>query len=1040
MGCYQIYWWLTWQLVYCLSLFWAMVSGQIRFSIPEELQPGAFVGNIADDLGIRAKQLTARNFRVVSGPRKQYLEVNLNNGNLFVKEKIDREKLCGSGLTCTLSLEAVIENPLTVYHLEVEILDVNDNAPSFPNSQFRLKISELAAPGARFALEYARDPDVGTNSLQTYQLVANEYFVLNVDSRGGDVKLPVLVLERALDREIQSTHRLELIAKDGGVPPKSGTAEIIIVVQDENDNAPIFPNSVYKISLLENSPKEKLVIKLNATDIDDGSNGEILYSFSSHTSVRVRELFSVDSKTGEIRVKGTLDYEKDNAFEINMQALDQGTNPNPGYCHILVNIMDVNDNAPEVTLTSLFSPIREDSKPGTVVALISVSDKDSGENGRVNCEIANNLSFRLDSSLKNYYRLLSHQLLDRENVSTYDISIRCSDSGSPPLTSRKTIRVEISDTNDNAPRFTQTLYTAQVMENNAIGTSIFAVTALDPDLNQNARLIYSILDSQVQNEPVYTYLSINSKNGVIYSQRTFDYEQLRNFQVQIQARDSGEPPLTSNTSVDIIILDQNDHAPVIIHPSMEYGSTALETVSKFAEPGYLITKVTATDADSGQNARLSYQILQSTDPGLFTISPDTGEIWAVRGFTGRDARKQTIVVTVSDNGTPMLTATMTLILSVVEGDAEMLSDMGNLSEDSGLSNHTSFYIVIFLGSISAIFLVVLIALAIAVHKTRNGFGGPHCALDLCCCFRVRNSLNGIQKASRNIQIPPNYIEVFGGDPLSQSFRYGTCTTSDLTKGKFLYSNQCSSSTGKNNISNETIWDQEKPQASLSNCRNISEVKQPNADWRFSQTHRAELNSSQYQEDEGVQRDIQREVQREVQCDVQCEAPHDVQCNVPHNIQHEVQRDVPCDVQRVVENEPGGARKPACARPAAIPAGRDGWTLPRTAPRMQLQMTLGPHVPGTLRSQYLIPREVHTSGARISNSSVEFSAPINGSLHGPWAANQTRDHRGISSSNTRRPELDTQACGQIPGSPSGQRLSTQRLHSRDNHHALREVNY
>ncbi|XP_041049367.1 protocadherin beta-8-like isoform X7 [Carcharodon carcharias] len=1038
MGYYQIYWWLTWQLVHCVSLFWTVVSGQIRYSIPEELPPGAFVGNIADDLGLRAEQLSARNFRVVPGPRKQHLEVNLDNGILFVKEKIDRERLCGAVLVCMLSLEAVIENPLNVYHIEVEISDVNDNAPSFPNSQFRLIIPELAAPGARFALEYAHDPDVGTNSLQTYQLVANEYFTLNIDSRGGDGKLPVLVLERPLDREKQSTHRLELLAKDGGIPPKSGTAEIIITVQDANDNAPVFPNSVYRISLLENSPKGTLLIKLNATDLDDGLNGEILYSFSSHTSARVRGLFSLDSKNGEIRVKGPLDYEEDSVFEINVEAMDQGPNPIPGYCHILVNIIDVNDNAPEVTLTSLFSPISEDSKPGTVIALVSVSDKDSGENGQVDCEIENNLPFRLDSSLRNYYTLLSRQLLDRENISKYDLSIICSDSGSPPLSSRKTIRVEISDVNDNAPRFTQTSYTAYVMENNVVGTSVFAVTALDPDLNQNARLFYSLLESHVQSEPMSSYFNINSKNGVIFSQRTFDHEQLKNFQVHVQARDSGPRPLMCNTSVNVIILDQNDNAPVIVHPHMEYGSTALETVSRFTEPGYLVTKVTATDADSGQNARLFYQILQFTDPGLFTISPDTGEIWTIRGFASRDANKQRLVVAVNDNGTPMLSATMTLILSVVEGDTEMLSDMSNLSENPGLTNDASFYIVIFLGIISSIFLVVLIALAITVHKTRNGFGGYSCALDMCCCFRTSN---GIQKASRNIQIPPNYVEVFGGDPLSQSFRYGTCSISDPTKGELLYSDRCSSSIGKNNTGNETMWDKKKPPASHStNCRNISEVKQPNADWRFSQTHRAELNSSQYLEEEGVQRDIQREVQREVQCDVQREVPRDVQCDASRNIQREVQHDMQCDVQHVVEKDPGGPRKPMCARPAAIPAGRDGWTLPRTAPRMQLQMTLGTHVPGTLRSQYLLPRGVHTSGARISNSSVEFSAPLIGSLHGPWAANQTRDHRGISSSGGRRPELDTQACGEIPCSPPGQRLSTQCLHSRDHHHPLREVNY
>ncbi|XP_038652274.1 protocadherin-10-like isoform X36 [Scyliorhinus canicula] len=808
MGYYQIYWWLHWQLVCCVPVFWAVVSGQIRYSIPEELQPGAFVGNIADDLGLRAEELSARNFRVVPGPRKQYLEINLDNGILYVKEKIDREQLCGPILVCMIFLEAVIEKPLTVYHVEVELVDVNDNAPRFPNSQLRLKISELAPAGARFALEYAHDPDFGTNSLQTYQLVANGYFALNIDSRGGDGKLPVLLLERPLDREKQSTHRLELIAKDGGIPPNSGTAEIMIVVQDENDNAPVFSNSSYRVSLLENSPRGTLLIKLNATDLDDGRNGAILYSFSSQTSVRVRELFNVDSKTGQIRVKGDLDYEEVTVFEINVQALDQGINANIGYCHVFVNIIDVNDNAPEVTLTYLFSPVSEDSKVGTVIALISVSDKDSEENGQVDCELAKNLPFRLDSSLRNYYRLLTGQLLNRENISKFDLSIICNDSGFPPLSTRKTIRVEISDINDNAPHFTQTAYTAYVMENNVIGTSVFAVTALVPDLNQNSRLFYSILESQVQSEPVSSYVKINSENGVIFSQRAFDYEQLKNFKIHVQARDSGVPPLVNNTSVDVIILDQNDNAPLIIHPFVEYGSTALETVSRLAEPGYLVTK----------------------------------------------------------------------------------------------------------------------------------------------------------------------------------------------------------------------------------------VKQPNADWHFAQTHRAELNSAQYLEEEGVQREIQREVQREVQCDVQREVPRDVQCDVPHNIQREVQRDVQCDMQRVVEKDPGGPRKPMCARPVAIPAGRDGWTLPRTAPRMQLQMTLGAHVPGTLRSQYLIPRELHTSGARISNSSVEFSAPLIGSLHGPMAANQTRDHRGISSPGSRRPELDPQARGEIPCSPTGQRLSTQRLHSRDHDHALREVNY
>ncbi|XP_067899243.1 uncharacterized protein [Heterodontus francisci] len=1039
---YKIIWLLYWQLLFYILSSWDLVSGQIRYSIPEELQLGAFVGNIAADLGLDVNELSARSLRIVAGARKQYLEVNLDNGSFFVKEKIDREQLCGPSLACVLSLEAVIQNPLNLYHVEVEILDINDNAPRFPKKELRLEISEMATPGTRFPLESAHDPDVGINSVQTYQLLPNDYFTLDVQTRSGVGKFPVLVLERSLDREKQSAHRLVLIAKDGGSPERSGTAQITVQVQDANDNAPIFPQAVYRVTLLENAPKGTLVIRLNATDLDAGSNGEIQYSFSSRTAVIVPQLFSVDSKTGEIVLQGPLDYEENNVFAINVQAVDKGPLAIPVYCDVVVNIIDVNDNAPEVTLTSLSSPVSEDAPPDTVVALISAADKDSGENGQVECEIENNLPFKLDLSLKNYYRLRTQRLLDREDVSKYNVTITCRDAGNSPLTSNKTILVEISDINDNSPRFTQPSYTAYLMENNIIGTSIFQVTAYDPDLNQNARLSYSILGTQIQGALESSYVYINSENGIIYSQRSFDYEQLKSFQIQVQVQDSGIPSRTSEVLVDFIILDQNDNAPVFVHPLPQFGSTVMETVSRFAEPGYLVAKVSATDADTGRNAQLSYQIRQGTDPGLFTISTDTGEIWTTRRIVNKDSKKQRLLILVKDNGAPSLSATVTIILSIVESGTEIFSHANTMSEDPGLTSDISLYLVVSLGITSSIFLVVLIILAVKVHKRRYGFDDRSCYAETCCCFEARTSLNGIQKASRNIQIPPNYVEVFGGDPLSQSFRYETCSTLNSSKRDALFPKLCTSSTEKNYISSERTRREESPLKTMSaNNRNTlnSEVKQPNADWHFAQTHRAELNSSQYLEEEGVQRDIQREVQREVQCDVQRNVPRDIQCDVPHNIQREVQRevqrDVQCDVQRVVEKDPGGPRKP---RPAAIPAGRDGWTLPRTAPRMQLQMTLGPHVPGTLRSQYLLPRELHTSGARISNSSVEFSAPLIGSLHGPWAANQTRDYRGVSSSGGWRAELDAQARGEIPCSPPGHRLFTQRLHSRGHNHTLREV--
>ncbi|GCC45960.1 hypothetical protein chiPu_0030031, partial [Chiloscyllium punctatum] len=260
----------------------------------------------------------------------------------------------------------------------------------------------------------------------------------------------------------------------------------------------------------------------------------------------VRELFSVNSKTGELRVKGKLDYEENDAFEINIQATDGGSHAMSGHCEVLVNIIDVNDNPPEVILTSLSLTISEDAPVETVVALFTAADKDSGTNGQVQCHISNKLPFKLNSTLKNYYALLVHRPLDREKTAKYDVTVTCTDLGNPPLTSEKTIRVEVSDINDNAPHFRQSLFTANVMENNEIGASIFFLTAFDADIGMNARLKYSLLDTPIQNASVFNYISINSDTGVIFAQRAFDYEEIRNFQFQAQVMDSGTPSLANN--------------------------------------------------------------------------------------------------------------------------------------------------------------------------------------------------------------------------------------------------------------------------------------------------------------------------------------------------------------------------------------------------------------------------------------------------------------------------------------------------------------
>ncbi|XP_072120755.1 protocadherin Fat 4-like [Mobula birostris] len=788
---------------YILTLTLTKLSGQIRYSVPEELQPGAFVGNIAADLDLDLKQLSARRLRVAPSPRKLYFDVKLENGVLFVKEIIDREQLCGSKLDCRLSLDIVLEKPLSLYQVEVEVLDVNDNAPCFQKSQFSLNISESAAPGTRFPLEPALDPDIGNNALQSYQLQRNDYFTLDIQMRSGKGKWPVLLLQKPLDREITSKYILTLTAKDGGLPPRSGTVQIVVTVRDANDNAPVFSQSVYRVSMLENAPKGTLIMTLNATDLDEGINGEITYSFSSHISAAARKLFDLNSKTGQIRLKGKLDYEVSNILEINIQAIDKGAGSLTEYCDVIVAVTDVNDNAPEVTLRSSSSKVPENSPIGTIVALFSAEDKDSGRNGQVQCHISNQLSFKLDSSTKNYYRILTEHLLDRESTPMYDITIICMDAGDAPLTSKKTVRVEVTDINDNAPKFSRSIYTANVMENNIIGASIFSLTAFDADTGNNSLLKFSVVESQVQNFSIASFVSINSASGVICARRSFDYEQLKSFQIHVQVRDSGEPALKDNASVNVVILDQNDNAPVITHPLPEYGPTAIETISRLAEPGSLVVKVSATDDDAGQNARLSYDIVQATHRNLFTISAETGEVWTIRRILNRDASSQRLVVVVKDNGTPSLSATVTIMLSVVGTDSETFSRVSSSSSDPTFTSELSLSLVIALGIVSSLFFIILIILAVKVHKNRNGIVYQHHFVGTCC-FESRSSLNGIQKASKSLQIQPNYIEVFGGDPLSQRFRYESCSTLQSIKRDCIVPNSCRTSAENNFALNESI--------------------------------------------------------------------------------------------------------------------------------------------------------------------------------------------------------------------------------------------
>ncbi|CAL8362795.1 unnamed protein product [Lota lota] len=809
---------------------WDLVWGQIRYSIPEELEHGAFVGNIAEDLGLEVDKLSARRFRIVSGAKRQYLEANLENGVLFVNERIDREELCEQSLFCYFHLQVVIEHPLELYRVEMEILDVNDNSPGFPWTGFNLDISESAVLGSRFPLESAQDLDVGTNSLRTYLLNVNEHFVLDIQTRSDGSKFAELVLESPLDREKQRTHQMVLTAVDGGSPERTGTAQIDITVLDANDNAPVFDQSFYRVRLAENAPKGTVVIKLNASDLDEGPNADITYSFSGHAPIKVRELFGVDPRTGEITVKGVVDYEKARMHEIYVQAKDKGPSAVAVHCKVLVNVLDTNDNMPEVILTSVSTPVQEDAPPGTVIAVISVTDRDSGENGNVDCEIPHHVPFQLHSSFKNYYTLVTSDFLDRETVAEYNITVTARDMGAPPRYTRKTILVQVADMNDNAPHFKQPSYTVYLTENNAPGASLCAVTALDPDSGQNAYLSYTILDGEIHGMPVSTYVSINSDNGNIYALRSFDHEQLRNFQVIVQAQDAGLPPLQSNVSVSIFILDQNDNAPVIVSPPLaRNGTDTGDVVPRAADAGYLVAKITASDADAGQNSRLFYQVLQATDPSLFSVALYTGEIRTNRRLVDTDVARHRLLVLVKDNGQPPLSATASIILSLVDSSAAAAAPpfSGATEEvplDYDVFTDLNLYLVVGLGAVSFLLLITVLV-TIVLRCQRAAAPKP-----LAMPAPNRNSV-------------PHYIEVRGNGSLTKTYCYKTCLTATSGSDTFMFYNTGRPISGTWGSGAERFFTSNSgfvrrlsmPDNSLQIC---PEPKAPNADWRYSASLRA----------------------------------------------------------------------------------------------------------------------------------------------------------------------------------------------------------
>ncbi|XP_051275366.1 protocadherin beta-16-like [Dicentrarchus labrax] len=746
-------------LISLLSL--GSVFGQVSYSIPEEMAKGSFVGNIAQDLGLDIKRLKSGKARLHIGNNAEYIELNRERGVLLIKEKIDREALCGQTTPCALHLQIIMENPIEFYRVTVEILDVNDNAPNFQKDSMKFDISESAMIGAKFVLERAFDSDIGINGLQSYSLHPTDNFILKLHGQADDSKKVEMVLQKALDREKQEQISLLLTANDGGEPNMSGTVQIHVTVLDANDNSPVFTQPIYRARLQENSPRGTLLMTVNALDIDNGSNGLVTYSISSST-VGILNHFEIDENSGDVHVIGDVDYEKSKQYQIDIEARDQGGLSNSS--KLVVDIIDINDNKPFIDVISTSRLIPENSPSHTVIAVMTVHDPDSDDNGVVKCILGENVPFVIKSTSNGFYSLVTDSDLDRETASEYNITVTCSDEGVPSLSSSVTLTLQISDVNDNAPVFERSSYEAYIVENNTPGLSIFTVKARDADWNQNARISYILEDSSVNGVPVSSYVSVSADSGVIHAVRSFDYEQIKDFQFRVKAQDGGSPPLSSNVSVKIMIQDQNDNPPQVLYPVQTGGSLVAEMVPRSADVGYLVTKVVAVDVDSGQNAWLSYKLQKATDRALFEVGLQNGEIRTIRQVTDKDAVKQRLTVIVEDNGQPSRSATVIVNVAVADSFPEVLSEFTDFTHDKEYNDNLTFYLVLALAVVSFLFITCLVVIiSVKIYRWRQSRVLYHSNLPVIPYY------------------PPRYSDTLGTGTLQHVYNYEVCRTTDSRK-------------------------------------------------------------------------------------------------------------------------------------------------------------------------------------------------------------------------------------------------------------------
>ncbi|GAB1604114.1 protocadherin-18-like [Argonauta hians] len=698
------------------------------YHVKEERSPGTYIGDIAADSQLLGNVLSGDS-RLIAFSQLQRTGSQLFNvtksGKLYTAQKLDSESLCSYNKECFRIVKAAVRKAKTfmrILKIKVIIEDANDHQPEFPDKSISIEFSENDRKGARKSIPNAIDRDVGVlNSQIHYQLekLHEEPFSLFVSKRADGISTLEIVLDETLDREVKSNYQIQVVASDGGSPTQRNFLVIKISIKDENDNRPIFSQKIYNISI-RNMPNIHLPVAiLSTTDLDQGKNKRVSYFFSPMTSDAVRRHFRLNNTTGEIFLHKHYNLDEKITYKLYIEARDAGSPPLSSIATVLVNVINQHNNAPTIdidfvsALSDDTATISEDIKVGSFIAYVMVTDNDVGHNGEVSCDIKHE-KFKLLSMGSKEYKIVMKSQVDREVEDHYDITLFCKDKGTPSQKVQKRFFLQVMDVNDVKPQFISDSFKFLTFENEKDKFPVGYINATDPDLGPGGQLTYTLFGYNGDYLPFQI-----TESGFISTSMSLDREKQNVYEFKVLVKDKGKPPLNNTANITIEILDENDNAPYFTSPSVNPFSL---DVHYHPQSKNDITVLKASDRDSRENAFLRYEILKGNNNRLFVINPYTGILSFSRNVYQNDAGSYQLQFSVRDGGTPVLSATVSMSLTLTVSNKTSPSLTAVQIQADSMIDIT--WVIIIVVSAVIISVAIVISITLCVVRCNNERNGP----------------------------------------------------------------------------------------------------------------------------------------------------------------------------------------------------------------------------------------------------------------------------------------------------------------------------